>query len=166
MVQVILSDRDIQRELSYAHGLGISGLDCRDIGPASVDVYLDDTLTLQNGHTFKFERHTMSAGQFILASTREVVTVPDNIACQVHGCSSIGRTGLAVQNAGWVDPGFSGALTLELHNTSSGCIILEAGQRIAQLSFAYLHTPAAKPYSGRYQGQRGATAARPPRPNG
>lgn len=165
----ILSDRDIVRELSYAHGLKIEGLAYKDIGPASVDVYLGNTFVrcTESNYPYTIEdpEHYMpiEPGEFMLATTREYIEIPDNIACQVHGCSSIGRSGLFVQNAGWVDPGFRGELTLELFNASCERIELCPGQRIAQLTFQYLHTPCAVPYQGRYVGQRGATAARPPK---
>ncbi len=159
-----LSDRDIARELASGN-LVIEG--CRGVGPASVDVYLGDTLALTDGTQWCIgvDGWVLSPGEFLLASTVEHVGIPDNIACQVHGCSSIGRTGLQIHTAGWVDPGFEGQLTLEISNLGDQDYTLRTGQRIAQLTFCYLNSPTRHPYRGRYQNQRGATAARPPKEN-
>ncbi len=161
---MILSDRDLMRELASGQ-LKIEGMKY-PVGPASVDVYLGDSFMLVDGFTRPWVRidgkYPIDPGMFVLGTTVEYIKIPDDIACQVHGCSSIGRTGLFVQNAGWVDPGFEGELTLELFNASSTRLYLEPGQRIAQLSFTYLNSPARNPYRGRYMNQRGATAARPP----
>lgn len=163
----ILSDVAIKHEL-YAGGLKIEGLDWANIGPSSVDLYLGDSLVINPDATdapTKFVMASLRSLEFALGTTVETVTLPDNIMAQVHGCSSIGRTGLFVQNAGLIDPGFSGQITLELFNASGSAMALRAGQRICQLSFAYLDQQCAVPYGqrGRYQNQRGATAARPPR---
>lgn len=167
---MILSDRDISRELmSPTSGFEIEGVNYAAIGPASVDVYLGDSFWMlgepEPRVLWDGASGELPPGGFVLGTTREIVTLPDNIMGQVHGCSSIGRTGLFVQNAGLIDPGFSGQITLELFNASEFMMYLKVGQRIAQLSFQYLNSPAQRPYGmrGRYQNQRGATAARPPR---
>ncbi|MBR6747601.1 MAG: dCTP deaminase, partial [Clostridia bacterium] len=74
--------------------------------------------------------------------------------------SSMGRLGLFVQNAGWVDPGFYGEVTLELYNANRCAIELKAGRRIGQLVFAKMDQAAEKPYVGKYNGQKGATGSR------
>ena len=78
----------------------------------------------------------------------------------VEGRSSLGRLGLFIQNAGWVDPGFHGEITLELFNANRCAIKLQAGRRIGQLVFARMDRAARNPYCGKYQGQRGATGSR------
>ncbi len=78
----------------------------------------------------------------------------------VEGRSSLGRLGLFIQNAGWVDPGFHGEITLELFNANRCAIKLQAGRRIGQLVFARMDRAAQSPYRGKYQGQRGATGSR------
>lgn len=168
---MILSDREIHEEINRGR-IKISDMVEGAVGPASVDLHLGDTLVLdgeESQHRFVFA-HILPL-EFMLATTREVVTLPDNIMAQVHGCSSIGRTGLFVQNAGLIDPGFSGMITLELFNSSSEPMRLEPGMRICQVSFAYLSSPCVRPYgqTGRYMNQRGATAPRaaratPPEP--
>lgn len=97
--------------------------------------------------------------EFVLATTKEYIKLPNDLTAFVEGRSSIGRMGLFVQNAGWVDPGFEGEITLELFNASDNAIKLIEGMRIAQLVFAQLDRPAGDPYNGKYQGQKGATGS-------
>jgi len=99
-------------------------------------------------------------GSFMLASTMEYVRLPNNVTAFVEGRSSIGRIGLFVQNAGWVDPGFEGELTLELFNANRQPIRLQSGRRVCQLVFARMDRPATLPYQGKYQGQRRPTGSR------
>lgn len=93
---------------------------------------------------------------FILATTMEFIKLPDNMTAFVEGRSSIGRMGLFIQNAGWVDPGFEGEITLEIFNANSLPIKLNAGRRICQLVFAEMDKTTDNPYRGKYQGQRKA----------
>lgn len=107
----------------------------------------------------------VAPGQFILAHTLETVTVGACLAVQVYGKSSIGRLGLEVENAGYVDPGFSGQVTLELKNSTAFPIRLTVGMPICQIVAHRLTSPAALPYGAperdsRYQGQLGATPSR------
>uniref|UniRef100_UPI0025809902 dCTP deaminase n=1 Tax=Parabacteroides sp. TaxID=1869337 RepID=UPI0025809902 len=89
----------------------------------------------------------------------EYISLPDNLTAFVEGRSSLGRMGLFIQNAGWVDPGFAGEITLELFNANRCAIELQAGRRIGQLVFAQMDQAALHPYRGKYQGQRGATGS-------
>ena len=95
-----------------------------------------------------------------MATTKEYISLPDNLTAFVEGRSSLGRMGLFIQNAGWVDPGFSGEITLELFNANRCAIELQAGRRIGQLVFAQMDQAASSPYHGKYQGQRGATGSK------
>jgi len=95
-----------------------------------------------------------------LAVTRETIRLPDNITAFVEGRSSIGRIGLFIQNAGWVDPGFMGTITLELYNANRLPIRLTSGRRICQIVFAFMDGPADSPYRGKYQNQRDAVGSR------
>jgi dCTP deaminase len=97
---------------------------------------------------------------FVLGTTLECVAVPNNIAVYVEGRSSIGRYGLQVQNAGFVDPGFEGQITLELFNALDVPIALPPLRRICQLVFFEMDEATDKPYSGKYMHQREATASR------
>ncbi len=97
---------------------------------------------------------------FLLATTMEFIKLPNDVTAFVEGRSSIGRIGLFVQNAGWVDPGFAGDLTLELFNANRQPIRLQSGRRICQLVFARMDRAARVPYHGKYQGQRRTVGSR------
>ena len=154
--------------------LTITPVEKEQIQPASVDVRLGNTfsivedmsrgiLSLDNEIVYKTitaDTYVLLPGQFVLASTMEYFELPDNLTAFVEGRSSLGRIGLFIQNAGWVDPGFRGEITLELFNASRCAIELKAGRRVGQLVFAQLDETALNPYSGKYQGQRGATGSR------
>lgn len=136
------------------------------VQPASYDLTLQCYVRMiDEDHDEKFETLTIAPRVFVLLSTVETITLPDDLAAQVSGKSSLARMGLSVETAGWVDPGFSGQLTLEVLNTSSDSITLTAGQPIAQLVFMELKSPALRPYGStglgsKYQNQRGPTLAR------
>ena len=106
-----------------------------------------------------WEQIVIPPHSFLLASTRERIRLPDDVTAFVEGRSSIGRIGLFIQNAGWVDPGFEGNLTLELYNANRLPIRLQTGRRICQLVFARMDCAAQAPYRGKYQGQSRATGS-------
>ena len=110
--------------------------------------------------SIKTDTYILLPGQFVLATTMEYFELPDDLTAFVEGRSSLGRMGLFIQNAGWVDPGFKGEITLELFNANRCAIELKSGRRVGQLVFAKMDFPALNPYSGKYQGQRGATGSR------
>jgi len=97
---------------------------------------------------------------FLLATTKEYIKLPNNLTAFVEGRSSIGRMGLFIQNAGWVDPGFEGQITLELYNANRLPIKLESDRRICQLVFASMDSKADNPYQGKYQGQKNTVGTR------
>ena len=105
-------------------------------------------------------------GEFVLGSTLEVVTLPDDLAARLEGKSSLGRLGLLTHStAGFIDPGFSGHITLELSNVANLPITLWPGMKIGQLCLFRLTSPAEHPYGSavygsRYQDQRGPTPSR------
>lgn len=170
---MILSDKTI-RALLAGGTLSISPLDGIQIQPASVDIRLGSSFSVLEGgsnailkmdspieyRSIAEDTFLLLPGQFVLATTMEYFCLPNNITAFVEGRSSIGRLGLFIQNAGWVDPGFEGEITLELFNASSNAIELKAGRRIGQLVFAQLDCDAENPYRGKYQGQRNATGSR------
>ncbi|MGF3053178.1 dCTP deaminase [Microbacterium sp. YY-03] len=181
---MLLSDRDIQAELT-AGRIGLEPSDAAMIQPSSVDVRLDRYFRLFDNHKYPFidpaedqpelthlievdptEPFILHPGEFVLGSTYEQVTLPDNIAARLEGKSSLGRLGLLTHStAGFIDPGFSGHVTLELSNVATLPIKLWPGMKIGQLCFFQLSSPAENPYgtgtyANRYQGQRGPTASR------
>ena len=98
--------------------------------------------------------------EFLLATTVEYIKLPSHITAFVEGRSSLGRLGLFIENAGWVDAGFEGQITLELYNANSVPIRLYVGMRVCQLVFAELDKIPENVYSGKYKGQRGVTPSR------
>ena len=98
--------------------------------------------------------------EFLLATTIEYIKLPSHVTAFVEGRSSLGRLGLFIENAGWVDAGFEGQITLELYNANSVPIRLYVGMRICQLVFAKLDRVPRKIYSGKYRGQRGVTPSK------
>lgn len=170
---MILSDKTIFTMLENKT-LTISPLEPEQVQPASVDIRLGNTfstvedspsgiITLESEAAYKTitaDTYILLPNQFILASTMEYFELPDNLTAFVEGRSSLGRLGLFIQNAGWVDPGFKGEITLELYNANRFAIELKAGRRVGQLVFAQLDNTARNPYRGKYQEQRGAVGSR------
>jgi len=170
---MILSDIRI-RELLGKGDLQVSPLEDQQIQPASIDLRLGNNFLkiLENNVTHldlttppKYEELEMDQlilppHSFILATTIEYMVLPNNLTAFVEGRSSIGRMGLFIQNAGWVDPGFEGEITLELFNANNLPICLDAGRRICQLVLAEMDQPTKNPYRGKYQGQKNVTGIR------
>ena len=170
---MILSDKNILSRLERGD-LSITPLEEGQIQPASVDIRLGDTfsviedspsgvITLDEETTYKplrSDTYVLLPGQFILATTMEYFILPNDLTAFVEGRSSLGWMGLFIQNAGWVDPGFQGEITLELFNANRCAIKLQTGRRVGQLVFAQMDSEALRPYQGKYQGQRGATGSR------
>tara|TARA_B100000315_G_C14450823_1_gene529014 strand:+ start:286 stop:825 length:540 start_codon:yes stop_codon:yes gene_type:complete len=171
---MFLSDKDIKEELQRGE-LKIEPFDEKNIQPASIDLRLGEGFLIFNQHTgqstIKLNEESiyekkggskifLPSGEFVLATTLERIKIPKNIIAMVQGRSSIGRKGLFVQNAGWIDPGFEGNITLELFNPNNLPIEIKAGQRICQIIFAYLKNPSENPYDGKYQGQTGTTGSK------
>jgi dCTP deaminase len=181
---MLLSDRDIKAQLDSGR-VGLDPYDPDMVQPSSIDVRLDKYFRLFDNHKYPFidpaedqpelthlvetesgNPFILHPGEFVLASTYEQITLPDDIAARLEGKSSLGRLGLLTHStAGFVDPGFSGHVTLELSNVATLPIKLWPGMKIGQFCFFQLSSPAEAPYGvgangSRYQGQRGPTASR------
>ena len=198
---MILSDKTLMKMLDEKT-LVVSPLEPEQIQPASIDIRIGNTYSILEDSPFgtisldkeiKYkqittDKYLLLPGQFVLATTMEYFELPDNLTAFVEGRSSLGRMGLFIQNAGWVDPGFKGEITLELFNANRcaielnvgrrvgqlvfaqlddnarnpyRCAIeLNVGRRVGQLVFAQLDDNARNPYRGKYQGQRGATGSK------
>jgi len=181
---VLLSDRDIRAEIDGGR-VRLEPYDEAMVQPSSIDVRLDKYFLLFDNHKYPFidpaedqpdltrlieverdEPLILHPGEFVLGSTFEIVTLPDDLAARLEGKSSLGRLGLLTHStAGFVDPGFSGHVTLELSNVATLPIKLWPGMKVGQLCFFRLSSPAENPYGSakhgsRYQGQRGPTASR------
>lgn len=170
---MILSDGTLN-EMIKAGTLVVEPIDPQSVQPASIDCRLGDhflileqnqmdIITLDSEIQYReitSESITIPPHTFLLATTQEYIELPDNLTAFVEGRSSIGRIGLFIQNAGWVDPGFKGRITLELYNASSLPIKLQAGKRICQLVFCSMDKKADTPYQGKYQGQSKTVGSR------
>ncbi|MBI5554175.1 MAG: dCTP deaminase [Candidatus Diapherotrites archaeon] len=144
------------------------------VQPASVDLCIsDDFLQVDDSQQSVIDFSTeiqyksvhaqeiiLPPKSFILAKTLEYLEVPLDLTAFVEGRSSIGRLGLFIQNAGWIDSGFKGTITLELFNANSVPIRLQAGKRVCQLVFMTLDRKLKQGYSGKYQGQLDVTGSR------
>jgi dCTP deaminase len=182
---MVLSDRTIKEEIAKGRIL-IEPLDPSCIQPASVDVHLDKNLLVfkTRGNPFYIDVKQnmedltelveigedkpffLQPGEFVLVSTLESITLPDDIVGRLEGKSSLGRIGLLIHStAGYVDPGWKGHLTLELSNVAKLPVTLYYKMRIAQISFLRLTSAAERPYGSeglgsKYQGQNETTASR------
>lgn len=181
---MLLSDRDIHCALDSGR-VRLDPCDRSMIQPSSVDVRLDKYFRLFDNHKYsvidpsaeqdgltrlveadKGEPFVLHPGEFVLGATLEQVSLSDDVAARLEGKSSLGRLGLLTHStAGFIDPGFSGHVTLELSNTATMPILLWPGMKIGQLCFFQLSSPAQFPYGcgelgSHYQGQRGPTASR------
>lgn len=181
---VLLSDRDIRAEIADGR-LAIDPFDPALVQPSSVDVRLDRLFRVFNNTRYTHidpaqrqdelttlvepaagEPFVLHPGEFVLGSTLEVCSLPDDLAGRLEGKSSLGRLGLLTHStAGFIDPGFSGHITLELSNVANLPITLWPGMKIGQLCLIRLSSPAAEPYGSasvgsKYQGQRGPTPSK------
>ena len=181
---MLLSDRDIRAEVTSGR-VRLDPFDAAMVQPSSIDVRLDRYFRLFDNHKYPVidpsldqpdltrlveaesdEPFVLHPGEFVLGSTYEQVTLPDDVAARLEGKSSLGRLGLLTHStAGFIDPGFSGHVTLELSNVATLPIKLWPGMKIGQLCFFRLSSPTEHPYGtgpygSRYQGQRGPTASR------
>ena len=181
---MLLSDRDIRAEIT-AGRVKVEPFTAAMVQPSSVDVRLDRFFRVFENHKYSVidpsteqpeltrevavtadEFFILHPGEFVLASTYEVITLPDDIAGRLEGKSSLGRLGLLTHStAGFIDPGFSGHITLELSNVANLPVKLFPGMKIGQLCLIKLSSPAEHPYGSavygsRYQGQRGPTPSK------
>ncbi len=181
---MLLSDRDILAEIDKGR-VRLDPWDQDMLQPSSIDMRLDRLFRVFENHRYGLidpaeeqddltrqvepdgdEPFILHPGEFVLGSTYEQVSLPDDVAARVEGKSSLGRLGLLTHaTAGFIDPGFSGHVTLELANVANLPIKLWPGMKIGQLCFFRLSSAAEHPYGSakygsRYQGQRGPTPSR------
>jgi len=181
---MILNDRDLVDAVKSGR-LGIDPFDEVLVQPSSIDVRLDRRFRVFNNQKYTHidpsrqqdeltspvevaddEPFVLHPSEFVLASTLEVISLPDDLAARLEGKSSLGRLGLLTHStAGFIDPGFSGHVTLELSNVANLPITLWPGMKIGQLCLFRLSSSAERPYGSgasgsRYQGQRGPTPSR------
>ncbi|OHQ53758.1 deoxycytidine triphosphate deaminase [Corynebacterium sp. HMSC070H05] len=181
---MLLSDHDIRESIDSGH-LGIDPFDPSMVQPSSVDVRLDKFFRVFNNSKYTHidpkqempdlttlvevsddDAFVLHPGEFVLASTLECFTLPTDLAGRLEGKSSLGRLGLLTHStAGFIDPGFSGHITLELSNVANLPITLWPGMKVGQLALFKMTSPADTPYGSgalgsKYQGQRGPTPSK------
>lgn len=182
---MVLSDRTIKEEIAKGR-IVIEPLDPTCIQPASIDLHLDNKLLVFKTWRYPFyidvkqniddlsepveigedKPFLLNAGEFVLASTLESISLPDDIVARLEGKSSLGRIGLLIHStAGYVDPGWQGHLTLELSNVAKLPVTLYYKMLIGQISFLRLTSSVEKVYGSpslgsKYQGQSGPEATR------
>jgi dCTP deaminase len=181
---MLLSDRDIKAEIESGQ-IALDPYSPEMMQPASIDVRLDRLFRVFENHRYPHidpaqeqfdltrlvepdgeDPFILHPGEFVLGSTYEAIELGDAIAARLEGKSSLGRLGLLTHStAGFIDPGFSGHVTLELSNVATLPIKLYPGMKIGQFCFFRLSSPAENPYGAaaygsRYQGQRGPTPSR------
>ena len=184
LVDVLLSDRDIRSTID-AGDLVIEPFDAALIQPSSIDVRMDRFFRVFNNSRYthidpKLQQDELTTlvdvgpdqpfvlhpGEFVLGATLEKFTLPANLAGRLEGKSSLGRLGLLTHStAGFIDPGFSGHITLELSNVANLPITLWPGMKVGQLALFGMSSPAETPYGAgslgsKYQGQRGPTPSK------
>lgn len=181
---MVLSDRTIREEM-LAGRIRIDPCDPDDIQPSSVDLHLGVSFQVFRNSRYPYidpsreqsglmerveataeEPFVLHPGEFVLGTTIERVTLPDDVVARLEGKSSLGRLGLLIHStAGYVDPGWQGRITLELSNVANLPIVLTPGMKIGQISFMRMTTPVERPYGSeglgsKYQGQMEATPSR------
>jgi dCTP deaminase len=181
---MVLSDRTIRRLLEEGQ-IGIDPYDEELLQPSSVDVRVDRFFRVFHNARYPYidvkqpmedltelveveedEPFILHPGEFVLGSTLERITLPDDLVARLEGKSSLGRLGLLIHStAGFIDPGWDGHVTLELSNVANLPITIYYGMKIGQLSFVQLSEPAERPYGtgvlgSKYQGQEGPTPSR------
>lgn len=184
---MILSDRDIRRAIETGRvrieEQGDTTVSIpkdqvfQHVHASSMDLRLGSTFKLyehskftsldpKNPETFKMrtiqvpegESFIVQPGEFALGVTREKISLPSDLVARVEGRSSLGRLGIVIHStAGFVDPGFSGTITLEISNLNRLPVALYPGMRICQIAFEQMTSPAETPYDkkphSKYQGQ-------------
>ena len=179
---MILSDQDILTKIKKGE-IQIEPFEPNNLQPSTVDLRLADEVRVFDNWRLSLidvkkradpsqvvkissQGFILHPGDFILGSTLEKISLPDNIAAKLEGRSSLGRLGLIVHaTAGYIDPGFSGWLTFEISNLSRLPIKLYPEMKIAQICFFQMTSPALYPYGSeklgsKYQGQKGPTASK------
>lgn len=181
---MLLSDRDIRAALDSGD-LHIDPFDASMIQPSSIDVRLDRLFRVFNNSRYTHidpklpqedlttlveaegdEPFILHPGEFVLGATLERFTIPAHLAGRLEGKSSLGRLGLLTHStAGFIDPGFTGHITLELSNTANLPIALYPEMKVGQLALFRMTSPAQSPYGtgtlgSKYQGQRGPTPSK------
>jgi len=166
---MLLSGKTIKKLVDSGR-LVIRPFDAKQVQPASVDLRLAGEMLLLKGKSIDFgneqEYEKIKGGEVILppkthvlVRTVEYVELPKDVGGMTKLRSSLSRIGVVFNNAGWVDPGFKGTLTLSVFNSNNYPVKIKSGTRFAQLILMRLDSES-EGYAGKYSGQRKITGKR------
>ena len=165
---MVLSDKTI-RELMESGKLVIEPFDQDQIQPASIDLRISDEIMITRGEIdfgrgAEYEKIRQTEILFppkthVLVRTMERIELPNDVGGIAKLRSSLSRIGMLFNNAGWVDPGFKGTLTLSVFNANDSPVRVRAGTRFFQLVLVRLDRES-EGYSGRYLNQNGITGSK------
>lgn len=163
----VLSDRDIKVALAEKL-LEIKPITNLKIQPSSIDIHLAKTIMVfarRRNKTaiidlkkpvdeyIEYEVLDSKKGgilhphEFILGVTTEWFHLTSQFLANVEGKSSLGRLGLVIHaTAGFIDPGFSGHVTLEITNLTDQPLLIYPEMPIGQIRFSTLTSPAENCY--------------------
>lgn len=139
------------------------GQEFSQVVPVYVNVDPTDPTTFRTEQVAE-GKFVLKPGDMVLSSLVEIVGLPNDISAKLLGCSSLGRLGLDNSScSGWIDPGFSGSICIELFNHSRSPMVLTSGMRIGQIIF-FKHVKCQEDYSKRkgskYMNQQGVQGSR------
>src|ERR1700757_913022 len=162
---MVLSDRTIARLIDDG-SIAIDPYDASLLQPSSLDVRVDRYFRVFHNARYPFidvkqpqeelteeveivddQPFILHPGEFVLGSTLERVTLPDDLVARLEGKSSLGRLGLLIHlTAGFFYPRWEGHTQLELSNVANLPITIYPSMKIGQVSFVQLSEPAERPY--------------------
>lgn len=166
---MILSDRDIRKSLKSGIVKITPAPDLSTaLGSCSIDLRLGNTFRVFDHSKYPYfdpkhsdfsadvtnevevgdnEPFILQPGDFVLATTIESFTLPDNLLARLEGRSSLGRLGIVVHSTASIfEPGWRGKVVMEMGNMGRMPVALYPGMRVCALTFEELSSPAEIPY--------------------
>ncbi|OGG02163.1 dCTP deaminase [Candidatus Gottesmanbacteria bacterium RBG_16_37_8] len=166
---MVLSDRDIKKYLTSGKIKITPKPDLsRQLGSCSIDLRLGNTFRIFEQSKVAFvdpfdpknrdeitklievkdkEPFILHPNDFVLATTIESFTLPDDLLARLEGRSSLGRLGIVVHSTASIfEPGWQGKVVMELGNLGRMPIALYPGMRICALTFEKLSSTVDVPY--------------------
>lgn len=184
---MLLSDRDIKKHIREGKIKIIPKPNFKEqLGPCSLDLHLGEFFKTFKRVEFPFidlkakipieklmteikvspgKPLIIQPGDFIIATTKESIELPSDIAARIDGRSSLGRLGIIIHiTAARFDPGWKGNAVIELGNLGILPVALYPGMRICAISFEPLTSPCEIPYykkrGRKYSNQNSPRASR------
>jgi dCTP deaminase len=162
---VLLPHQGIREALNREYGLKVYPLEHGQIRPASIDLRL-------HPHILRYSKYAevhvdpkkgiipapaalkmneedgwvLDPGDWILGATYEEIEIPGDLVGILCGKSSWARLGISIEDAGYVDPGWKGRLTLEIKNNGPLYVTLHPMDVICQLRLEQLTQPTVLEY--------------------